>query len=115
MRLIPASFAAAENESNDRVTPGSASEVVENFTSSVPKRAASAAAPAPLKELCPDVYDGNGGVGRSGVQVGSASRIAVTGRHTSKWYLQSQQTMAASAIATFKSANSRALSTRVSL
>src|SRR5437762_1190420 len=113
MRLAPASFAAAENESNDRVTPGSPSEVVENLTASVPKNSLRAAAPAPLNELCPDVYDGNGGVAMSGVQVGSVARSAVTGRHTSNLYLHSQQIIAASASATFSSANSRALSTSV--
>src|SRR5438093_13573521 len=107
MRLIPASSAAAVNESKDRVTPGRASEVVENFTRSVPKNAPSAAAPAPLKELCPEVYDGNGGVGNSGDQSGSTARIAVTGRQRSNENLQSQQTTEASAIATFNSANSR--------
>src|SRR5215203_991342 len=110
MRLIPASSAAARKDSNERVTPGSPSEVVEKLTRSVPKNAASAAAADPLNELCPDVYAGNGGVGRSGVQVGSTSRIAVTGRHTSNENLHSQHTSEASAIATFNSANSRALS-----
>src|SRR5437764_4780316 len=114
MRLRPASSAATENDSNDRVTPGSPSDVEENFTRSVPKKAASAAAAAPLNELCPDVYDGNGGVGRSGVQFGSAGRMAVTGLQKSNRYLQSQQIIPASAIATFNSANSRALSASVS-
>src|SRR5438093_233082 len=107
MRLIPASSAAAQNPGYARVTPDKPSEVDENRTWSVPQKAARAAAAAPLNELCPDVYAGNGGVGRSGAQAGSASRAAVTGRHTSNWYLQSQQTTAASAIATFSRANSR--------
>src|SRR4051794_8650915 len=106
MRLIPASSAAALNLSNDRVTPGNPSEVVENFTRSVPKNAARTAAAAPLNELCPEVYDGNGGVGKSGVQSGSTSRIAVTGRQKSNENLHSQQMMEASAIATFRSAKS---------
>ena len=55
----------------------------ENRTASVPKNAASAAAADPLNELCPDVYAGNGGVGNSGDQSGSASPIAVTGRQKS--------------------------------
>src|SRR5262245_24894063 len=112
MRLIPASSAAELNDLNDRVTPGSPSEVEEKLTRSVPKNAASAAEAAPLNELCPEVYAGNGGVGNSGIHVGSLSRIAVTGRHTSNRYLQSQHTIAASAIATFNSANSRVLSIR---
>lgn len=48
--------------------------------------------PAPLNVLCPEVYEGNGGVAISGSQVGSASvwslpsvsaaRIAVIGRQS---------------------------------
>jgi hypothetical protein len=40
----------------------------------------------------------------------SASRIAVIGRQSSKWYFASQAEMTASAMATLSSANSRALS-----
>src|SRR5262245_55176014 len=112
MRLIPASSAAALKESNGLVTPGSPSEVEENFTRSVPKKVARAVEAAPLNELCPDVYAGKGGVGRRGVHFGSTSRKAVTGRQKSKRYLQSQQMTAASAIATFRRANRRALSAR---
>src|SRR3954468_21236802 len=107
---MPASSAAAQNPGYERTTPGSPSEVDVNPTRSVPKNAARAAAAAPLNELCPDVYAGNGGGGRGGVQGGGGSRAAVPGRHTSKWYLQSQHTTAASAIATFKVANSLAAS-----
>src|SRR5688500_3739343 len=112
MRLIPASAAAELNESKARDTPGSPSEVVEKRTRAVPQNAASAAAAAARNGLCPDVYAGNGGVGNSGVHVGSTSRIAVTGRHTSNLYLHTQHTSDASAIATFRSANSLALSIR---
>src|SRR5947208_2393668 len=93
MRLIPASAAASLKRWNERRTPGSASEVVVKLTSSVPKNFASAAAAAPLKVLCPEVYVGNGGVGKSGFHAGSAasfgffsavaSWIAVTGRQKS--------------------------------
>src|SRR5436190_22929079 len=110
MRLIPASSAAAQKPAKDRTTPGTPSEVEANRTPSDPKNAARAAAAAPLNELCPDVYAGNGGVGSSGDQHGSSSWAAVTGRHTSKRYLQSQQTTAASAIVTFSRANRRAAS-----
>src|SRR5947209_7935330 len=105
MRLMPASWAAAPKPSNSRTTPGSPSESEPKRTPSPPKNSASAAAAAPLKVLCPDVYDGNGGVGNSGSQSGSgasagscsepADRTAVTGRQTSKRYLHSQQAMAA--------------------
>src|SRR4051794_15236696 len=110
MRLIPASSAAARNPANERDTPGSPSEVEQNRTSSVPQNAARTAAAAPLNELCPDVYAGNGGVGSRGVQHGSVTLAAVTGLHTSNMNLQSQQTTAASAIATLRRANSRAAS-----
>src|SRR5205807_7904113 len=114
MRLSPASWAAAEKLSNDRATPGSPSEVMSNRTASVPNAAASTAAAAPLNELCPDVYDGNGGVSRSGCQSGSgvtsgspsrpAARTAVAGRQKSNRYLQSQQAIATSASATLSAA-----------
>src|SRR5215207_5541118 len=104
MRLMPASFAASPNLENDLVTPGRPSDLVVNRTRSVPKNSARTAAAAPLNELCPLVYAGNGGVSNNGVQSGSAtraglfnlsaSRIAVTGRQTSKRNLQSQQAMA---------------------
>src|SRR5215217_8912264 len=110
MRLTPASSAAAQNPEYARTARGRASEADVNRTSSVPKKVARAAAAAPLKELCPDVYAGNGGVGSSGDQRGSSSRAAVTGRHTPKRNLQSQQTIAASAIVTFSRANRRAVS-----
>src|SRR5216110_2598670 len=113
MRLIPASSAAAQKPAKDRTTPGTPSEVEANRTSSDPKNAARAAAAAPLKELCPDVYAGNGGVTSSGDQPGSSpSRTAVTGRQTSKRNLHSQHTTPASAIATLSSAKRRALSAR---
>src|SRR5215218_8717596 len=122
MRLMPASLAASLNRANDRVTPGRLSDLVVNRTRSVAKNSARTAAAAPLNELWPLVYDGNGGVSSSGVQSGSAtragvfnlsaSRIAVTGRQTSKRNLQSQQAMATSAIATLSMANSRAVSAR---
>src|SRR5436309_1986826 len=123
MRLMPASSAAARKPVNERFTPGDPSEVELKRTPSLPKNVASTAAAAPLKLLCPDVYAGNGGVGSSGDQSGSAvisgllrrfaERIAVTGRQTSNLYLQSQQQMAASASATFSIANSRAFSASV--
>src|SRR4051794_826564 len=101
MRLIPASSAAAQKLGNRRFTPGRPSDVVSNLISSVPKNSARTVAAAPLKLLCPDVYDGNDGVVRSGSQFGSgsvaglwslsASRIAWTGRQKWKWNLQSQQ------------------------
>src|SRR2546425_5547217 len=113
MRLIPASCAAALKEEKLRTTPGISSDSVVKGMSP-PKRAASTAAAAPLKVLCPDVYSGNGGVTSSGVQPASFSvstggsrsplRIAVTGRQNSNLYLQSQEMIAASASAMFKSA-----------
>src|SRR5262245_30512494 len=115
---MPASAAASLNRSKERTAPGSASEVVLKRTSSVPKNFASAAAAAPLNVLCPDVYDGNGGVASSGVHSESAVnlsffnspavRIAVTGRQKSHLNLQSQQQIAASASVTLSSAKSRA-------
>src|SRR5262245_8910802 len=120
MRLMPASAAASLKRWNERTTPGMASEVEVKLTSSVPKNFASAAAAAPLKVLCPDTYDGKGGVFNSGVHCGSAAsfsffnsaalRMAVTGRQKSHLNLHSQQQMPASARATFKSAKSRAFS-----
>ena len=91
---MPASAAAAAKPGNDRLTSGpSASLVTVNGTSSVPKNDASTVAAAALNVLWPLTYSGNGGVGRSGDQIGSASaavtatssawRIAVIGRHTS--------------------------------
>src|SRR4051794_26193149 len=120
MRLRPASSAASEKRLNERVTPGKVSEVVVKRTSSVPKKEARTAAAAPLKVLCPEVYDGKGGVVSSGAQLGSgavsglpsrsASWMAVTGRQKAKLYLQSQQVMPASARAMLSRANRRALS-----
>src|SRR5262245_30432962 len=117
---MPASAAASLKRLKERTTPGSASDVVVKSISSVPKNLASAAAAAPLKVLWPDVYDGNGGVFRSGIHWGSAVsfsffnspalRMAVTGRQKSHLNLHSQQQIAASASATFRSAKSRALS-----
>src|SRR5262249_25070294 len=109
---------------NARRTPGIASEIEWNGTSSLPKNAVSTAAAAPLKVLWPEVYDGNGGVGNSGSQSGSggrlavfsfaAVRIAVTGRQKSNRYLLSQQLIAVSASATLSSAKRRAFSMVVS-
>src|SRR5687767_13125913 len=120
MRLIPASRAASEKDEKLRETPGRSSEKVVKATSSVPKNAARTAAPAALNVLWPDVYSGNGGVTRSGVHSASFTvssrgsrsplRIAVIGRQKWKVYLQSQDTIAASASAMFKSAKSRAFS-----
>src|SRR4051794_37202796 len=76
------------------------------------------AAAAALKVLCPEMYDGNGGVAQSGVQAGSAvtsgltppspARIAVTGRQVSYVYLAPQAAIPASARAMSSRANSRA-------
>src|ERR1700730_6310982 len=117
MRLRPHSCASAEKLGYVRVIPGNESDVAVTRVSS-PKHSASTAAPAPLKELCPDTYDGNGGVGSSGCQSGSGSvsglsssaawRMAVIGRHKRCPYLHSQHAMPASAIAKFSTANSRA-------
>src|SRR5947209_6409485 len=118
MRLMPASAAAAEKLANERRTPGRPSEVVSKRTRSVPKKFASAAAAAPLKLLCPDVYAGNGGVSSSGVQLRSAgaaglplssdSRMAVIGRQNANVNLHHQHRIAVSAMLTFSSANRRA-------
>src|ERR1051325_492860 len=54
---------------------------------------------------------GSGSV--AGLPSRSALRMAVTGRQKLKLYLASQAQMAASAIAMFKSANKRALSSKV--
>ena len=92
MRLSPGLLGRrARSPGTTGVTPGSPSDVDVNRTASVPKKAASTAAAAPLNELCPDVYAGNGGVGSSGVQrrVGLAGPRS-TGRHTSNRYLHSQ-------------------------
>src|SRR5579871_1835406 len=114
MRLRPASSAAARKELNDRVTPGTPSEVTVKRTPSASQKSASTAAAAPLNVLWPDVYDGKGGVSSSGDHSLSASvsglpsasawRIAWTGRHRPYLNLQSQQTMAASARARFRRA-----------
>src|SRR5262249_43221920 len=103
-----------------RLTPGNPSEVDSKRTSSVPKNRARAAAAAPENVLCPDVYDGNGGVGRGGSQFGSSgtvgaflcatSRIAVIGRQNSLSNLMIQQTRPASARLRFSIAKRRALS-----
>src|SRR5687768_4767632 len=123
MRLMPASAAASEKVANDRVTPGITSDVVVKLMSSDSKNVASTAAPAALNVLWPDVYDGNGGVAISGVQVGSGSvaplpsrsplRIAVTGRQKSNSYFESHALTPASASAMLSSANRRAVSTKV--
>src|SRR5687767_11824993 len=123
MRLAPDSSAAAQKLVNVRSAAAGFSDFRVKPTASVPKKSASTAAPAALKVLCPEVYAGNGGVGMSGVQFGSAAvsglpsasaaRMAVTGRHRSKAYLQSHEAIPASARAMFKSANSRAFSASV--
>src|SRR5258707_9374233 len=79
-------------------------------------------AAALLTQAWADGYSGWGGVGRKGVQAGSASvaslpsvsarGMAVTGRQNRYVYLLSQQAMVASTMARFSRANSRAVSTR---
>src|ERR1044071_155821 len=118
MRLCPASSAACERLVKLRVTPGSPSEVVENEIWSVPKNCDSNRALDALKVLCPDVYDGNGGVAMSGVQFVSASVsglpstsacwMPVMGRQLLYAYLVSHATMAASATVRLSSAKRRA-------
>src|SRR5688572_26509465 len=120
---MPASRAASEKDEKLRETPGRSSEKVVNATSSVPKNAARTAAPAALNVLWPDVYSGNGGVTRSGVQPASFSvsargsrsppRMAVIGLQKWKVYLQSHDTIAASASAMFSTAKSRAFCSSV--
>src|SRR5687767_3393949 len=121
MRLSPDSSAASEKLVYDRSGEFGVSDARVKAMSSVPQKSASTAAPAALTVLCPDVSAGNGGVGISGAQVGSAAvsglpssaRIAVTGRQKSNSYLASQETIAASARARFSRANRRALSVRL--
>src|SRR5260221_8345138 len=77
---------------------------------------------APLKVLWPEMYSGNGGVVSNETQLvsikvsGLLSRspcwIAVIGRQVLYLYLASQAAMPASAIARFKSANTRAFCTK---
>src|SRR5438876_1571188 len=79
-------------------------------------------AAALLTQEWADGYSGWSGVGRKGVQAGSASvsslpsvsarGMAVTGRQNRYVYLLSQQAMVASTMARFSRANSRAFSTR---
>src|SRR5439155_24805793 len=75
-----------------------------------------------LTQAWADGYSGWSGVGRKGVQAGSASvaslpsvsarGMAVTGRQNRYVYLLSQQAMVASTMARFSRAKSRAFSTR---
>src|SRR5687767_9904008 len=120
---MPASRAACENDEKLREIPGRSSEKVVKATSSLPKNAARTAAPAELNVLWPEVYSGKGGVARSGVHPASFSvsvrasrspfRIAVIGRQKWKVYLQSHDTIAASASAMFRSAKRRAFCSSV--
>src|SRR5262245_15059216 len=80
MRLCPASSAACDRLLQERTTPGriagqrfGSGDAIENAIASVPKRSARRRADDPLKLLCPDVYDGKGGIGMSVVQPGSAT------------------------------------------
>src|SRR5438067_3267826 len=100
MRLSEHSCAVAEKLANDRVTPGRPSELKVKGMASVPKKAASTAADAPLTPLWPELYDGWAGVTRNGAQAVSAvvpglpsvsaARMAVTGRQKLYLYLASQ-------------------------
>src|SRR5262249_32033507 len=122
IRLLPASCAASVNLSNDRTSPGKPGDVMLKLTRS-PKNEASAWAADSLWMACKDTYDWWLGVAIRGVQVGSAlvsglpsvsaARIAVTGRQKLYSYLASTPAMKASAMETFKSANSRAFWARV--
>src|SRR5579864_5870322 len=94
MRLKPASVAAAWNPSNDRVTPGSASDDTVRCVSGS-KKAESTVAAASLIALCAPGYEGSAAVVTRGFQFGSATvaglpsvsarRIAVIGRLN--WYV----------------------------
>ena len=90
-----------------------------NSTLSLPKKSVIAPSTAPVKQVWPDGWSGNGGVPSGGVvcvvgansdsHVGSptvaglpsvpASRIAARGRQNCQWYLSFQQLIAASAAA----------------
>src|SRR3954468_13431640 len=103
MRLCPASAAAWAKLEKWRGATWSAGSPRSLKANRGPKNAVRRVAAAALKVLCPEMYAGNGGVTRSGVQVGSATvgglpsrsawRIAVTGRQRLKAYLQSQATI----------------------
>src|SRR5262245_23241096 len=99
MRLSPASCAAPLKLVNERVTPGVAGEVTAKLCAS-PYTLASTVAAAALSVLCAPGYDGSGAVlPASGSHAGSptvfglpsasASRIAVTGRHSRYAYFAS--------------------------
>src|SRR5262245_35629766 len=123
MRLRPDSCAAWLKLVKVRSFANGVSDFSVKVMLSVPKKPASTAAPAALNVLCPDVYDGNGGVGISGVQSlsatvsglpsVSAARMAVTGRQKLYSYFASQATRTASARAMLSRANSRAFSARL--
>src|SRR5438477_11282692 len=114
MRLMPASSAACWKFANERVYGCDRSPRDVNGTF-VPIKSLKTVAAPPLKVLWPDVYVGNGGVTRSGVQVLSAvvagllSRsafwIAVIGRQVLSANFASQAAMAQSASAMLSSAN----------
>src|SRR5690349_3190622 len=90
---------------------------------SSPKYWESTAAAAPLAQECADGYSGNGGVGMSGVQFGSAivsgllsvsaKVIAVIGRQNAYVYFASQQPIMASDMARFTCASSRAVRSKL--
>src|SRR6267142_2882869 len=123
IRLSADSCAACEKLVNERAETDGFSEGSVKVTLSVPKKLFSTAAAAPLKLEWPETYVGNGGVTISGVQDGSAlvsafpsvsaARMAVIGRQKLVSYLASQAMVAASAIATFSSANRRAFCERL--
>ena len=89
---------------------------------SLPTMLVRTSAAALLTQAWADGYSGWSGVGRKGVQAGSASvaslpsvsarGMAVTGRQNRYVYLLSQQAMVASTMARFSRANRRAFSTR---
>jgi hypothetical protein len=88
----------------------------------LPKKAESTAAPEALIVLCAPGYEGSAAVTARGVQVGSptvaglpsvsARRMAVTGRHSWKWYFASYIAIAPSANARLSVANIAAVRTR---
>ena len=123
MRAMASSSAACQKPSKCRVTPGSPPgrlQVTATGTSFVPQTSWRArAALAPIVARLP-AYAGYGGVvikgsqvesGRIGIQIMSAARIAVTGRHTPYTNLLACVVWRASWIETFTSTNTRAVST----
>jgi hypothetical protein len=107
MRAFLTSSMAAEKLPKERFTPSNESEVMLKRVFS-PRRFESTAAAAPLKHEWADGYSGCGGIGSSGVHVGSAEvsgfpslsarGMAVIGLQKANVYLPSQQAMPASAI-----------------